>query len=211
MRNATVIGGESVFVTSEKRPKGTVWANSTPLSYWSHRSEAWLDIWKLQCSQFDFCFPFSLSLIHCVRASALCKGEMRTKPNVPFLILRFLQALTCQSMFTQCGRTIVLQPSSLSVSHTWMHACTQSGQAARHQHSDRPRQTQRQHHCLHSLPLILPFLSTHVPWDHVLFSPSPSSRSGFELYYFLLAALFVRGGCQKQQLQNNFSIFTKFH
>lgn len=101
--------------------------------------------------------------------------------------------------------TIILRCSCPSASHTHTHT------NARLTHLRRLTQTTHIKSVFHSSSVLsFPFLPrTDVPRDLVFSPSSPSSRSGFELYYFLLVDSFPRGASerkQKKKRKNNLSI-----
>lgn len=133
-------------------------------------------------------------------------GREADKGQRPFFILCFSQLWLscCQSMITQCAGTIVLHHSCLSVSHTWMpaylpnpsmHTYMQASVLTRIQTNTREDSTHAHTDSCYSLSASF----TDVQRDHVFFSSSPSSRSGFELYYFLLVDFHPWGLSKKKR------------
>ena len=102
--------------------------------------------------------------------------------------------------------TIILRRSCPSASHTHTH----TRMSASHTCADLPRQRTQESVFHSSSVLSFPFLPrTDVPRDLVFSPSSPSSRSGFELYYFLLVDSFPRGASERKQKikrKNNLSI-----
>lgn len=156
--------------------------------------QSWPGSYKHECQfknwiwGFDFCFSFlHFTDSWCLIATALCQGETQTKANAPLFDLMLFPALTC--LLSIDVHTMHRESSSTAAAHLSHIYSMQASVLTRtktHTHAD----------CVfHSLFFIRPFFPpcTHMSRDSVFFSVSPSSRSGFKLYYFPLVDSFPWG------------------